>query len=229
MTSHAAPSPSPSARSDAVRTRTRTAAALALASGLIVTAPAHAATTGYVSRTLVEPLKPGLPVTGALSDLVAGSNARVVVPSKWQLRGNTAGKLSLSTTQNPSCRYDLTYTVKSTIGPAGDASAYVASKLRAASSRHLLDSGERGNRAFRVVRRPGIGGRVQVDALWAGVLTKRSDIAPAGQSAWTEISVTARSRTGNECHSGTWRVALGPAIGDSLAVARSSLRFVRKR
>jgi hypothetical protein len=75
------------------------------------------------------------------------------------------------------------------------------------------------------VRRPGIGGRVRLDALWSGVLTRRADIAPAGQAAWTEIRVTALSRAGDECHAGTWRQALGPAIGDSLATARASLRF----
>jgi hypothetical protein len=79
------------------------------------------------------------------------------------------------------------------------------------------------------VRRPGIGGRVRVDGLWAGVLTRRADIAPSGQSAWTEIHVAAVSRPGSECHAGTWREALGPTIGDSLAVARTRLRFTRKR
>jgi hypothetical protein len=84
-----------------------------------------------------------------------------------------------------------------------------------------------GSRAFRVVRQPGIGGRVRLDALWAAVLTRRADIAPAGQAAWTEIRVSAVSRAGDECHSGTWRQALGPAIGDSLAVARTGLRFTK--
>jgi hypothetical protein len=77
------------------------------------------------------------------------------------------------------------------------------------------------------VRQPGIGGRVRLEALWAGVLTKRSDIAPAGQAAWTEIRVIAMSGAGDECHSGTWRQALGPTIGDSLAVARTSLHFTK--
>ena len=70
---------------------------------------------------------------------------------------------------------------------------------------------------------------MRLDALWAGVLTERTDIAPAGQVAWTEIRVTAVSRAGDECHSGTWRQALGPTIGDSLAVARTSLRFTKSR
>ena len=121
----------------------------------------------------------------------------------------------------------MTYTVKSVLAPSQDASTYLTAGLPAASSRHLIDSGVRGNRAFRVVRQPGIGGRVRLDALWAGLLTRRADIAPAGQAAWTEIRVTATSRAGDECHSGTWRQALGPSIGDSLAVARASLHFTK--
>ena len=73
------------------------------------------------------------------------------------------------------------------------------------------------------------GGQVRVDALWNGVLTRRDDIVPSGQVAWSEIRVTATSRKGDECHSGTYRKALGPTLGDSLAVARATLRFTRKR
>jgi hypothetical protein len=187
--------------------------------------PANAARSLFVARTVTEPPRPGLAVTGPLSAYAATSTVRVVVPAKWKRRSASGGHLRFATTQNPGCHYNLAYSVKSVLAPSGDAGDYVAAKLPAASSRHLLDSGQRGNRAFRVVRRPGIGGRVRVDALWAGVLTKRADIAPAGQTAWTEIRVTARSRNGDECHAGTWREALGPSIGDSLAVARTKLHF----
>jgi hypothetical protein len=121
----------------------------------------------------------------------------------------------------------VTYTVKSVLAPSQEASSYVTTGLPSPSARHLLDSGVHGSRAFRVVRQAGTGGRVHLDALWAGLLTKRTDIAPAGQVAWTEIRVTAVSRAGDECHSGTWRQALGPSIGDSLAVARTSLHFTK--
>jgi hypothetical protein len=60
------------------------------------------------------------------------------------------------------------------------------------------------------------------------VLTRRADIAPAGQQVWTELRATAVSRRGDECHSGTYRESLGPALGDALATARTRLRFVRR-
>lgn len=197
--------------------------------GLAIAGSAGAATGTFVVKALSEPATAGLPVTGGLSDLVATSNARVMIPTGWRESRAAAGRLRFATTQNASCRYDLTYSVKSVLAPSQDASGYVLSKLPAASARHLLDSGTRGGGAFRVVRRPGIGARVRLDALWAHVLTRRSDIAANGNTPWTEIRVTAISRAGSECHSGTWREALGPAIGDSLAVARTRLHFTRKR
>jgi len=190
---------------------------------------AGAAGSPYITRNLTEPAASGLEVTGVLADMVATSNARVLVPTSWRVRTAPAGQLRLANTQNGSCHFDLTYKATSLLAPDMSASDYVTAKLPAASSRHLLDSGQRGSRAFRVVRQAGIGGQVRVDALWAGVLTKRADIAPSGQVAWTEIRVTARSRKGDECHAGTWRESLGPTIGDSLAVARTKLRFTRKR
>lgn len=204
-------------------------AAAALAAAVACASAAGAATTTYTARSFTEPAKPGLAVSGPLDDFVATSTARVVVPTTWQRRSAPAGRLRFTRTQNPSCRYDLTYTVRSLLAAGGSAADRVAARLPAASARHLLDSGTRGNRAFRVVRQSTTDGRVRVDALWAGVLTRRDDVAPAGQVAWTEIRVSALSRAGSECHAGTWRESLGPAIGDSLAVATTKLRFTRRR
>lgn len=201
---------------------------LASAVGLAFAVSSAAAQRGvFATRTLAEPAKPGLAVTGALSGSRATSVGRVIVPTSWRRLAAPAGRLRFLTVNNQSCRYTVAYTVKSLVAPSQDASSYVTARLPSPSARHLLDSGTRGNRAFRVVRQPGIGGRVHLDALWAGVLTKRADIAPAGQAAWTEIRVTAVSGAGDECHSGTWRQALGPTIADSLAVARTSLHFTR--
>jgi hypothetical protein len=212
-----------------MRDRSVLAPALALVAGAALAAPAGAQSGRYSIRTIAEPAKPGLAVTGALSDLVATSNARVLIPAGWRPRSASAGQLRFQTTQNASCRYNVRYTVSSVLAPAGDAGDYAAERLPAASSRYLLDSGERGNRAFRVVRQRSSGGGVRVEALWAGVLTRRSDVAANGQIAWTEIRVSAVARSGDECHAGTWRESLGPTIGDSLAVARTKLRFSKKR
>jgi hypothetical protein len=201
-------------------------ALLALAPALA--APAVAAPTAFVARTFTEPPRPGLPVSGALRGYVVTANARTVVPTRWHRRAARAGRLRFAVAQNPSCHYDVTYAVTSALGPGGAATGVVAAGLSAAGPRYILDSGSHGSSAFRVVRQKSVGGKVRLDALWAGVLTRRADIAPAGQVAWARIRVTAQSRKGDECHAGTWREALGPDIGDSLAVARAKLHFTRK-
>jgi hypothetical protein len=200
---------------------------LVSAVGLAFAASADAQRAMFETRTFAEPAKPGLAVTGALSGYRVTSVGRVIVPTSWRSLAAPAGRLRFVTVNNPSCRYTVTYSVKSVLAPSQDVLSYVTTGLPSPSARHLLDSGVRGNRAYRVVRQPGIGGRARLDALWATVLTRRADIAPPGQVAWTQIRVTAVSRAGNECHSGTWRQALGPAIGDSLAVARTSLHFTK--
>ena len=167
-------------------------------------------------------------MTGPLSGYVVTSRGRVAAPGQWRRRAARAGRLRFVATQNPGCHYDLTYSVTSVLAPTGAARDFVAARLVPDGPRYVLDSGERGSAAFRVVRRKSVGGQVRVDALWAGVLTRRADIAPAGQWAWSQIRVSARSRRGDECHSGTWREGLGPAIGDSLAVATATLRFSRR-
>jgi hypothetical protein len=202
--------------------------AVSLAMAALMTAGASAAPQTLVERTFTEPPRPGLAVTGALSGYVVTSRAGVMAPGQWKRHAARAGRLRFTATQNPGCHYDLTYRVDSVLAPPGSASDFVAARLVPAGARYLLDSAQRGNTAFRVVRRKSVAGRVRVDALWAGVLTRRADIAPAGKWAWTEIQVTARSRSGDECHAGTWRQALGPSIGDSLAVARTTLRFSRR-
>jgi hypothetical protein len=199
-------------------------AALGLA---LLAVPATAASPRLDARTLTEPARPGLAISGALSDYAATAKARVVVPATWRRLRAGVGALRFGVTQNPGCHYAVGYRVVSALGPSGSAVDRVAAELPAAGPRYLLDSGERGSAAFRVVRLKSAGDQVRVNALWSGVLTRRADIAPSGQVAWTEIHVSAHSRPGDECHSGTWRQALGPAIGDSLAVARAKLHFTR--
>lgn len=199
---------------------------VALAAALSLAAAATAAPTRFVALNFTEPANPGLAVTGPLAGYHVTATARVVVPSRWHRLGARAGRLRFSVTQNPACHYNVTYSVRSLLAPGGTAVDVVTAGLPAAGPRYVLDSGERGNAAFRVVRKKAARGHVRLDALWVTVLTKRTDIAPAGQVAWAQIRVTAQSRKGDECHSGTWRQSLGPDIGDSLAVARAKLHFI---
>lgn len=182
----------------------------------------------YVARSFTEPANPGLAVSPPLDEFRVVSRGRVVVPAEWRRLKTNSGQLRFLT-PGTTCRYRVTFSIRSQLSPPRDAADYVAEALPSPGQRRLLDQGQRAGSAFRVIHALGTQSRVSLDALWAGVLTKRSDIAPTGQIAWSEISVTAASRPGDECHSGTWRDRLGPQLGDALATARTRLHFVPTR
>ena len=187
---------------------------------------AQAADNRHLAYSFTEPATPGLKVSGTLGEQFrAVAGARVVVPGQWRRLSARPGRLRFLNARGTSCSYRVTFTAKSRLAPADDPQQVAAAGLPAPGPRYLLDSGVRGGRAFRVVRARTSGG-VRVDAVSTGILTRRADIAPSGQVAWGEIRVTATSSPGDECHSGTYREALGPQIGDALATAKARLKFV---
>lgn len=210
-----------------MRAGTVLAAAGLVAAGAAGVAPAATASGDrYLARKIAEPAARGVTATGPLAGWRATPSARLVVRQDWPADGSTAAALRLQTAANPSCRYTLRVTVGHHIAPAADASGVVAAALPVASA-YILDAGTHAGAAWRVVRRPGLGnGRIHVDARWTTVLSRRADLVPSGQRLWADIRVAATSRSGDECHAGTWR-ALGPSIGDILATARTTLRFHR--
>jgi hypothetical protein len=199
----------------------RRACGLALAGALAVTGTALAADSSYVVKHFKEPASRGLTVKKPLDEFVAVSDARVLVPKAWKAKGTT----QFDTPSNGQCGYRVKFTVRSRIDDPGDAAARVKAAVPG-SGPFVLDQGERNGSAWRVVRKS-ISGGIHVDAQWSGVLTRRGDIVPSGKVAWTDLSVSAESHKGDECHSGTYREVLGPQLGDALATARTSLKFVK--
>jgi len=200
-------------------------AVAALASGTAVAATSQHG--HYVALSLTQPASAGLPASKPLDAFVAVSSARVIVPSEWARLSAKPGQLRFLT-PGTVCRYRVTFTVTSRSAPEGSSADYVAAGLPAPGPQYILDSGERRSGAFRVIREKGTGPIVRVRGLWAAVGTRRKDVVQPGQVVWTELAVSAASRPGNECHSGTWRERLGPQLGDALATARTRLKFVRK-
>jgi hypothetical protein len=207
----------------------RFAAGAGLALALATPAAADAATSSsdYVARTVTQPAASGLVVTGPLAPNRAVARARVIVPRRWQVLKAPAGRLRFRTPGNRNCRYIVTFSAASTLAAPGEASARLEALLPSPGPGRVLDEGTRGPAVFRVTRPASTGARVQLRALRTAVLTRRTDIAPAGQVAWGDVSVSAASRPGDECHAGTYRDAVGPQIGDALATVRTTLHFVR--
>jgi hypothetical protein len=208
-----------------MRTRLLTAAATVAALTLLLASAAQAASR-YLTRSLLQPASAGLAVKPPLADLTAVAGGSIVVRADWKALKSKRGQVSLMTASS-SCRYRVTFSVRALLAAPGSSLDRVTARMPSPGRGRLLDSGQRGNVAWRVTRPSSIGQRVNVKALAVGVLTRRTDIVPSGQQAWTELSVNALSRPGDECHAGTWR-ALGSQLGDVLATARIGLRFVKK-
>jgi hypothetical protein len=205
----------------------RLAALAGCAAAMAAAAPAATAATGdYVARSFDQPASRGLEVRPPLDEFRAVARARVTVPRDWRRLDAPAGRLRFLT-PGAGCKYRVTFTVTARVGERREAAEEVASRLTPRSARYLLDEGRRLGSAFRTVRRPSSGGIVRVDGLRSAILTRRADVVAAPQVVWADLGVAAASRTGDECHSGTWRERVGPQISDALATARTSLRFVR--
>jgi len=187
---------------------------------------ALAAAKRYEAHSYTQTKGQGLAVSGPLADLVAVARGRVVVPAEWTVLKERPGQLRFKSGHG-ACHYTTTFSIATrTASATDDPTAYVTAELPAKSSRYVLDSGVRGGRAFRVVRAGGL--PQTLDGLWTGTLTRRTDIAPAGQAIWTTIKAHSVAGARDECHAGTWRDTLGPQLGDALATARTSLQFVKK-
>jgi hypothetical protein len=207
----------------AARSALAAGAALAIASAAAPAAPA--ATTEYRVHSFDQSVATGLQVTGPLARFRAISRVRVLVPGDWRRESAPAGRLRFLT-PGFGCRYRVTFSVTSNRAPAGDVAARLDALLPIPRANRLLDEGQRRGSAFRVIRPlrtqdP----RVELRGLRTAVLTRRADIATAGQVVWSDVAVSALSRVGDECHSGTYRVRMGPQLADALATVRTTLRF----
>jgi hypothetical protein len=200
---------------------------LVVAVGIAGVASAASSTSRYVAVSFRQPASSGPVVKPPLSEFRAVAGARVVVPTTWR-RGRGGAGTAVFTLPSRSCTYTVTMRVTTAAAPDGPSVDRAMAALPSPGGpAYVLDSGQRTGSAFRVVRRRTSGASVQVDAIRTAVLTRRRDIAPAGNVIWADIRAAARSRPGDECHSGTYRQRLGPQLGDALAVARTALNFVR--
>jgi hypothetical protein len=120
-----------------------------------------------------------------LDEFRAVARGRVVVLKEWQRQRASAGRLSFLT-PGTSCRYRVTFSVRTRTAPPADPVAYVPTALPSPGPAYLLDSGQRSGTAFRTVRERSSGRSCASTRLWARVLARTPDIVPAGQVAWAE-------------------------------------------
>ena len=196
------------------------AAAAAVASLALAAVPsAHAATYRSFGLRSTAPAI-GLPGSTTFS------GARVVLPTSWKRLSAPKGSLRFREGHD-ACFFTVTLSLRVRVAPAGSAADHVAADLPVPPAVYVLDSGQRGIGAWRVTRDRGPGGRVTLHGEYARVGHADPGLIPAGQAAWVEVAASASSRPGDECHSGTYRDALGPALGDAFATSRTHA-YVRR-
>lgn len=152
----------------------------------------------------------------------AGASLSLFVPGSWTKLRQSSPRVRSFRSGRAGCRYSISLTTSRQDDVAETAAERVA-RLRPADRRMVLDEGVRGTAGWRVIRVRREDGRVRIEALHS----VRRSLGASGR-AWQDTTVTATSRAGDECHTGTYRDALGPQIGDSLATARGRVyRFER--
>jgi hypothetical protein len=152
--------------------------------------------------------------------------ARVVLPASWKRLSAPAGALRFREGHR-GCFFTVTLSLRTRVAAAGSPADHVAADLAVPAPAYLLDGGERPPGAWRVTRDATAGQRIRLHGEYARVAHADAGLIPVGRSAWAEIVAVASSRPGDECHSGTYRDALGPALGDAFATART-MAYVRR-
>lgn len=146
-----------------------------------------------------------------------GLSVNFVTPGSWSRLKQTR-KSHISFRAGTSCRYSITLTTRLAEDSDETPAEHVAAALPVPTTSYLLDGGVRNSTgAWRVTRQANAvdrrAGRVRLLAMRAD---RRS---LGGRRAWQETIVSAISRAADECHTGTYRDALGPQIGDALATS----------
>ncbi len=153
--------------------------------------------------------------------------ARVILPASWKRISAPAGALRFREGHR-GCFYVVSFGLRAHVAPTGTPAEHVAADLPVAGRRFLLDDGLRPPGAWRVTRVQRAAGRVSLRGAYARVAHADAGLIPSGQAVWAEIVANATSEAGGECHSGSYRSTLGPALGDAFATTRTRA-YARRR
>jgi hypothetical protein len=154
----------------------------------------------------------------------SGASATFYTPGNWTTLARRDDRHVSFRVFHTACSYSVTFTVRQAVY-TDETPAEHAAALAPASGIRLVDYGSRGTSgAWRVSHPASQDGRVHLVA----ARVDRQSLG-AGARAWRETLASAVSRTGSECHAGTYRESLGPQIGNALATAAGRVYSFRSR
>lgn len=190
----------------------------ALLAAAVILLPAIVAGAQANSRTDLTRLSLNRMSTSDLSYAVGGF---IAVPASWSAR-RTGSRIHLRDGDFPHCIFDTDVTSQAVQSNAGTPADAISAQQNV-GSRYVIDSGTRGRGAWRVVRVPGgpSGGVTVVGDLLVPYAASPGSVA---STTWVGLHAIAQARAGSECHSGMYRQAVGPQIGDALASYRGTIR-----
>lgn len=205
----------------------RTALALGAlgAVGLGATVAGAVETASVKSRTV--------PITKAIDGMdtaYAQGTVRLGFPASWEAK---TGKTSLVVKKKTSgCSYTITAKMDYVLLDRGTDTAPAVEAAAPATGPYLLDSGTRGTMSWRVTRPKDPSStrtRLLAVRLAPSAITPGAKAPlPAGKQAYARTIVKAIDGVDDECHTGTYRNSLGPAIGDALATQKGQ-GFLREK
>jgi hypothetical protein len=193
------------------------------ARGLVAMATAAAVLLGLASsadaadRTALTRVNLGR-ISAGVNNTTYAIGGFVAVPSSWSLR-RSASAIRLRDRDFASCIYDVTITAQAIQSSATSPAEQIVAQQNVDPS-YVIDSGTRGRGAWRIVRQPGgssKGVTVVGDLLLPHPARGGSG---GGTTTWVGLHAVASARAGSECHSGTYRQAVGPQLGDAFASFR---------
>jgi len=172
--------------------------------------------------TLTSRSVPVLPTVAGYDAAIAKGSVRLAFPTGWSAKSTKTSLVLHSAHTN--CTYAVTVKADYVLQDRGGAAAELVKAAAPATGPYLLDSGVRGSAAWRVTRvKETAGTRTRLLAVRmapSAITPGRDAPLPSGKQVYARTTVRAIDRKDDECHTGTYRDALGPSIGDALAVQK---------
>jgi hypothetical protein len=174
------------------------------------------------SRTALTRLSLSRISTAATNGQTYSVGGFIAVPASWSPH-RTASTISLRDRDYPSCLYTITITAQAVQSPAGTPAEQIGAQQNV-DPKYVIDSGTRGRGAWRVVRQPG-GASKGITVIGDLLLPYAPGQGPGdGPTTWVGLHAVASAKAGSVCHSGMYRQALGPQMGDAFASYRGFVR-----
>lgn len=167
-----------------------------------------------------------VPISSTVADFPAGKaqgKVRLNFPTGWAAK--TSATALTVTKATDACTYKVTAKADYVVADKGAATGPMVEAATPGKGPYVLDQGTRGTTSWRVTRVQDASMRTRLLAVRmapTAITAGKGAPLPAGKQFFLRTTVRAIDGAKDECHTGTYRESLGPAIGDALATQKGS-------